>query len=466
MSLVPHIIKKFFRRISLFCQDWAGKPVSYTRMVLSGLLTCSLLATPFLVKSNRSDSIPTRKSSDPRVVGSQKLENLHVSSVYLPSIDDSLPNLKYSELTSFDNKLYCTNTEGSFRDNGMIFSLDPADTTYKVVRSFTAKDGVNSTGTLTKYDNKLYGITEGIYGKFFSWNPTDSSFSVLKITGGSKISGGFINYYSGTSLTEYNNKLFGVSGSHRETIFSLEPDYSRPNTSNAQSFWKIKVHYNSNTKKPGVEKFNQISQLTVYGDTLYGYGMVSNKAVIFSLDPATDSIKIINKFWPIKSPTGSLTVCNDTLLYGMDRGGYGEKGTIFLLNPANNTFELLHNFIEQDGINPTGSLTFYDGKLYGMTSNGGQYRRGVIFSLDPVTNEYEALIDFMDEDGLSPRGSLTVHEGKLYGMTTFGGSKGKGVFFSFDPTNSDYVLLRYSKEKVSTKQKHIPQSGSTYKRPK
>lgn len=390
MSIVHHIIKKFFGKISLFCQHCYSKLTPYTGVVMSGALSCTLFVIPLFVKSNRYSSIPSINTNQTSV-----LEITPSGLVYLPSIDDSLPNLRYGELISFDSKLYCTNTEGLLRDNGMIFSLDPANNTYKVVRSF--KDGVNSTGTLTKYNNKLYGITEGIRGRFFSLDPNNSSFSVLNITGE------IINYYSGTLLTEYNNKLFGVSEYNRGKIFSLEPDYSHPNTSNAQSFWKIKIHYNSSNKKSELEKFNNISQLTVCMDTLYGHGYsrVSKSYVIFSMNPATDSIKIINKFGRNDRPTGSLTVCNDTLLYGMcgqsNLGGYGEKGMIFLLNPAKNTFEVIHDFKGQDGINPTGSLTFYDGKLYGMT--------------------------------------------------TYGGSKGKGVFFSFDPTNSDYTILRYSKEK-------------------
>lgn len=115
----------------------------------------------------------------------------------------------------------------------------------------------------------------------------------------------------------------------------------------------------------------------------------------------------------------SLIQASDGNLYGITSDWEGTAGTVFRLSTSG-VYTLLHTF--NSGDVPTGKLAQAgDGRLYGVTYYGGAYGHGSVFSIDPASNTYKLVHSFNISDGAGPVGGLTLgKDGNLYGTAYAG----------------------------------------------
>lgn len=124
-------------------------------------------------------------------------------------------------------------------------------------------------------------------------------------------------------------------------------------------------------------------------------------------------------------PTTRLTWGRDGALYGATGGGWVSNGTLFKINPDGTGFVTLYDFAwlqgnwpaSLDGRNPNSALLLgIDGALYGTTSAGGEENSGTIFRLDPVQQTCTVLYSFSGGGNQTPL--VQGLDGALYGGAT------------------------------------------------
>ncbi len=425
-------------------------------------------------------------------------------SKFMPATNELIVVKSFDSLTQFspkytnfieagNHKLYGMTTNGGSSDNGVIFSFDPATSTYTNLKDFDIDNGADPEGSLLlASDGKLYGMTHlggnTNAGVIFSFDPSNSMFAKLKdfdgTDGGSPYGslmqakdgklygmtygGGSLGYgvifsfdpssYTYTKLMEFDatdgthpygsliqasdGKLYGMTrdGGSLDygVIFSFDPSNS--------SFTKLQDFDGANGAHP-YGSLLQAKDGNLYGMTLLG----GFNGVIFSFNISTSIYTKLLDFGlnNAANPYGSLIQAGDGKLYGTTSGGIvSGRGFIFSFDPSTSAFANLYNFDATDGQDFASLIQASDGKIYGMTFGGTSSTinpafSGVIFSFDLSTSHYTRLKDFVtNESGTNVSASLLLaSDGKLYGITNSGGSLGYGVIFSFDPSSSIYSTL-------------------------
>ena len=361
-------------------------------------------------------------------------------------------------IQALDGKFYGV-TGGEGRSNqGAIFSFDPANQAVSILDIFpTRQSGSNISGKLMRAsDGNLYGVSanggtsQG--GVIFSLDPASSTYRELKnldIVHGDHAFG---------SLVEGNDKkLYGLAsrggiydalaGNDQGVLFSFDArstNYSRLFTFN---------FYGPLTGSSPYGNLLEASDGKFYGmNSFGGVGMHGvGGGMIFSYDPASSAYTRLFDFADDLSdeqngsyPYGSFIQADDKKLYGLTSlGGTDNDGVIFAYDPVSGSYTKLFDFDGSNGANPYGSLLqARDGKLYGMTWGGGNSNAGVIFSYDPASSMYTKLHDFDFLTGSHPYGDLMqASDGKLYGMTNSGGGNDLGTVFSLDLVSSTFTKL-------------------------
>lgn len=134
-------------------------------------------------------------------------------------------------------------------------------------------------------------------------------------------------------------------------------------------------------------------------------------------------------------PQGGVILANDGMLYGTTQyGGNHSQGSIFKLNPQNNTHEIIYhiNATTSDGRYPFGRLVESStGVFMGTCSEGGTNGTGTIFKVS-AEGAYTKLHNLQaTNDGGYPKAGLCKTNGSdLYGITEFGGADGFGTVFT------------------------------------
>ncbi|MEJ7589073.1 MAG: choice-of-anchor tandem repeat GloVer-containing protein, partial [Ferruginibacter sp.] len=349
----------------------------------------------------------------------------------------------YGSLTEAgDGKLYGLTSLGGESDGGSIFSYDPATSITTQVSFQSGVTGRNPFGSFVEATSGiLYGITTD--GLIFSYDPncTECEFKRLRELGINENGSNFASSVIGAN----NGKLYGMTTNggtlNLGVVFSFDP---------SSSVFKRLADFNlTNGRQP----FSGLVQAT---DGKI-YGQVPDVA-LFSIDPATDVLSVLYKSGdPVfgTNPTGSMIQATDGKLYGMTTtgGSFGYElggngfGVIFSFDPSTSAYIKLKDFDNTNGAYPTGSLVqATDGKLYGTTLGRGSDNStdgpGYIFTFNPVTLSYTSLMEFDGTNGRNPSGSLIqASDGRLYGLAERGGNSNAGVIFSFDPLTSTYTRL-------------------------
>ncbi|WP_116787352.1 choice-of-anchor tandem repeat GloVer-containing protein [Flavobacterium psychrotrophum] len=123
-----------------------------------------------------------------------------------------------NSLAYYNGKYYgITSSNGNYLFKGTIFEWDPATNAVTLKHIFTDAEGTYPTGALTLANGKFYGLTskggETGFGSLFEWDPATNTFDVKIMMGA--LSAGTSNIWGynivpqGT-LTLYDNKLYGL----------------------------------------------------------------------------------------------------------------------------------------------------------------------------------------------------------------------------------------------------------------
>ncbi|HWA32091.1 MAG TPA: choice-of-anchor tandem repeat GloVer-containing protein, partial [Candidatus Paceibacterota bacterium] len=337
---------------------------------------------------------------------------------------------------NFQSNIYDNNN-----DSGVVFSIDPSDNTYTDLYDFTDDSSGQGpyAGLVLGPDGKYYGTTSygggNGDGVIYSINPADSyayadQFDFTVASGYSP---------SSTLILGTDDKLYGVTsdgGAHYGgTIFSFDPSsgiysrlYSFDSPSGSNPNYSTLVYGNDG-------KF--------YGTTqtggAHGYG------AIFSFDPSDNTYTDLYdlSYSTGASVYGSLILGSDGKFYDTTQtGGANGYGAIFSFDPSDNTYTDLYdlNYSITGGYPYAGLVLGNDGKFYGTTYAGGPGSSGVIFSFDPLTTTYTVLHNFESDTGADPYAPLTLgSDGKFYGTTYVGGANSYGAIFSYDPNADIYI---------------------------
>lgn len=181
---------------------------------------------------------------------------------------------------------------------------------------------------------------------------------------------------------------------------------------------------------------------------LYGatYGGGGTGGSIYRVDPNDDSYSIryaLNEAIDGGAINNRLLLGTDGLLYGAaSQGGVNGAGTIFSFDPATDLFTKLHDFDGAgQGSTPYGQLCEAgNGLIYGTTYEGGVADQGTFFSYDTGTGTFAKLLDFDGDNGQSPwNGPVSVAPDLLYGTATLGGSAGGGALYSYVPSTGSFT---------------------------
>jgi uncharacterized repeat protein (TIGR03803 family) len=322
-----------------------------------------------------------------------------------------------------DGKLYGMSGSGGKYNQGTIFSYDPASGAYAIVKHFTGTDGGNPGGHLFKASNgKLYGMTENGGpngsgpGEIFSFDPSTSTYTVLKYFAGSDGALPYCNSFIQAS----DGKLYGMTqvggSSNGGVIFSFDP------STNAYTVIK---NLDGSTGTLANNNLVQASDGKLYGTTTTG--------TLFSVDPGTFVFTLLANLGGSGTTFGTALVqASNGKLYGLSEGGgASNNGSIFSFDPVSLTLATVKSFSGADGSFPlaNGLIIANDGKMYGTTYGGGANNLGVLFSFDPISASYTLIKSFNGTDGSGPDGTLfQASNGKLYGLAS--GGTGGGVLFS------------------------------------
>ncbi|MEM6735557.1 MAG: choice-of-anchor tandem repeat GloVer-containing protein, partial [Bacteroidota bacterium] len=402
--IYPVIGSKSF--INLIIDDWFHLVIRNAKRSILIFTACFLLSNS-LQAQNFFGTMEERGGVIFSIDNNDRFSVLHTFGSN-PEVIKANGEEPYSTLLWNDNKLWGTTHEGGENGSGVIFSINPDGTDYKVHYHFTGADGANPQGALIVDSNGLlWGMTEN-----------------------------------------------GGEDDHG-VIFTF--DRSRDTNNNAYSV----IHYfnPSNTINDDMKDGSSPrSALTLANSRLWGVtfeGGNYDEGVIFSIDEVTKSDYQIGYSWSPDddgaNPLCDLVIEGERLLGTVTDGGLFNDGLIFSIKSDHNDldFTVQAHFNGENGkLNPRGRLTKVDNIWWGVasgevTSEGVIADDGAIFNIDIKENVIEGQHDFNGTNGTFPVGGLAKKGDFLYGMTRNGGEEGRGVAFKIHKDGSDFSILKH-----------------------
>lgn len=295
--------------------------------------------------------------------------------------------------------IYGVANTGGTNNLGVIFSIDPATSTYAKLYDFNATSGQNPEGSLIEGANgNLYGLTYNGggspgQGTLYEFNPATSAFTVRFLFGAAVPDIGALP--TGTPLLASNGLMYLLT--------------SEGGASGVGSLYEFNPATFAMTKK-----------------------------IDFSeLDPLGGGFPYSSRY-----PWASLIEANDGMLYGV-AGTDGTTGSLFQYNYNTGVLTSKHEFSDLggalDGLDLFGTLLeAADGKLYGVASSGGAGGGGTIYTYDIGNGTFEKVKDLSGTGVEVSRGGLVqMPNGKMYGVSLAGTH---GNVFEFDPTTTDVTV--------------------------
>ena len=333
-------------------------------------------------------------------------------------------------LAAADGNFFGTTSSGGASGWGTVFKMDPAGSV-TTVHAFVSSSGGSPTAPLVQdADGNLYGTTHShllgfpthiIYGNVFRIT-LPSAFSVVHTftaEEGLGSSGGLVLTSDGLYGTTAggNGRVFQLSlAGTLATLYSFTgPDGSIPYAGLVQA-----------------------TDGNLYGATLQGG--TGGVGTVFKLDTSNRLTTLYNFQTEGLSPQASLIQAPDGAFYGTtSNGGAGGVGTVFKTDSTGN-ITTLHSFAHTDGAYPDAALLrAADGNFYGTTSGGGSSPGapyGTVFKMDSAGG-VTTLHSFDQTDGEEPQAALIrAADGNFYGTTVGGGTAGGGTIFKIDSTGN------------------------------
>jgi uncharacterized repeat protein (TIGR03803 family) len=333
-----------------------------------------------------------------------------------------------------EGNLYGTTEYGGSFTYGTVFRIDKAGNN-TVLHPFTG--GVDEMkpygGVIRDNDGNLYGTAAGGYdsgspfGTVFKLSATGEFTNLYTFRGGKDGA-----YPTGGLLADGEGNLYGVTDEGGKFGFGTVFEVSKAG--------KERILYSFQNQPDGqfplYETLAMDSNRNLYGTTYAGGTF--NQGTVFKLDAATRTEEILYSFGGGEDgalPYSGLLLDADGNLYGTtSNGGGAGAGTIFKLSPTGKE-TLLYKFLGgTDGIFPLGSLLRdASGDFYGTTTYGGANESGTVYRL--TGGGQETLLHSFDwAEGMNPYGGLIQDTaGNLYGTTAVGGAIGFGTVFKITP---------------------------------
>lgn len=366
-------------------------------------------------------------------------------------------------------KLLTVSAEALAMISGFLITAVPvwAVSTYKVLHSFTGKDGAYPmAGLISDAAGNLYGTTVGNFcqqqscGTVFELSPSANGKWTRTVLHYFNEKNG-CQPYAGLIFDAHGN-LYGTTicggASGGGTVFELSP--------NANGKWTETVLHSFGTSYHlGYSPYAGLifdAAGNLYGTTFAGGA--SGGGTVFELSSGANdkwtaaTLHAFGKGNDGTAPRGSLISDVAGNLYGTTfAGGLGDSGIIFELSQSFNGWKetVIYNFCSlqncADGSQPyAGLVPDGAGNLYGTTSAGGASGFGTVFKVAtgvPNSQWTETVLhDFNLSDGAFPFAGLVFDAaGSLYGTTNKGGNlnctggNGCGTVFQLTPSNGQWT---------------------------
>jgi uncharacterized repeat protein (TIGR03803 family) len=308
---------------------------------------------------------------------------------------------------------------------------------YKVLRSFTGKNGLYPFGDLI-FDGagNLYGTTEeGGVHKF------GTAFKLIPHANGKwteRVLHSFVDLpAAGGLILDASGNLYGQV---EDGVFKLAPNEDGTWTESLIASMRLNYANDLISDAAG----------DIYGEEQLGGNFGYGK--IFELTPNSDGTWTENDLYSFdgsdgKTPTGGLIFDAAGNLYGaaVTGGGPPNWGLIFKLTPnldGSWTESVLYTFTGgKDGAVPSRLILDLAGNLYGTTFSGGNFNCGrsgcgVVFKLDTSGKE-SVLHAFAGHPAAEPYvcGLIFDGAGNLYGTAEGGGAQNGGAVFKLTPSS-------------------------------
>lgn len=338
-------------------------------------------------------------------------------------------------------RLFGMTPMGGANNKGTIFRIDGDGSDFVVMHHFDDASGWAPEGTLCAAPNgMLYGTTNlggtGAIaaGTLFKIDPGSGAFT--KLIDFDMNNGGFC--WSGMVVGP-DGKLYGASyaGGSGGSIFKLDP---------SDDSYSILRLLNQSTDGGGVNNLLTFdSNGLIYGAC--NLGGANSAGTLFRYDPVNDVYTKLHDFDGAangKTPYGRLCLASDGWLYGTTfSGGSSNQGIFFKLNPADQTFVKIFDFTGTNGQSPwNGPLEVAPDLLYGSITSGGAGGSGLIYRYVPSTSTWTTAHAFGFAESGTHFGNLCIGiDGRMYGMGASGGTNFQGSIYSFNPTNNGVTIL-------------------------
>ncbi len=350
------------------------------------------------------------------------------------------PEAKFCQASN--GLLYAMTFQGGVNDMGVLFEYDIISGTVTKKLDFHGTNGRLPGGSFIEYsDGLLYGMTAngGISdrGMLFRYDPANGNITKLM-----DFYDEFGEVLYSTLTVGPDENLFAVT--YWGGIYPTGGVLFEYNPVNGIYTKRFDFRYAPGGGTPYSDLMKATDGM-IYGTTYTGGDLFAG--TIYRIDPDDQTFENVYNFDYFNnggSPIGGLIQASNGQLYGMAGGGANFDGVIYVFDPVSLSLTVLQHFDElNSGKDPRGNLLqASNGKMYGMTMKGGTNQDGVLFEYDIATSTFTKLFDFLDvTSGKEPQGSLMqATNGKLYGLTSDGGSFGNGVLFEYNPMTYEYIV--------------------------
>jgi uncharacterized repeat protein (TIGR03803 family) len=347
----------------------------------------------------------------------------------------------YSQmLLAQDGKLYGMNNTGGQYNAGVMFTYEPATDTYTVVHQFNPATGASGMGKLFQAANgMMYGLGNAgganDAGVVFSFDPATSTYTKkadleLVSTGGLPLSG----FLEGSPGMLYAVVNAGGANGNMGTLIRYDI---------ANNILSKRYDFSTTTGFLPVGALVKAANGKMYG--LMSQGGPTNSGTIVEIDPSNDIVVTRKMEFDYQTtgtlPLGSFVEASNGKLYATTAyGGTTYNGTLIEYVPGATTVAVKHNFDTSIGGSPFASMVEApNGKLYGFTPFGGSTGNGSVFEYDPA-NGFTNKIQLQKSVGSLTISSFTIFtNGKLYATSASGGAYNSGTLMEYDVSTNTLI---------------------------